>query len=156
MCCVWWTDVLREPAVVVSDRSSHLFVWNETRLHGVWLPRSRVLNTARQSLRHEILQAGLSCHLLLSATFTPYTGPDTSWIHLYHVDGIQVASRRLNYPIGGRQNDHPSYMFPEETTAVGIPCVHAVSLLHFDKNWLQQYNTPFFSLQPNKEEDRRC
>ena len=60
-------DILCEPAVVVRERSGDLFVGDETRLHGVRLPRTRLLNTARQSLRHEIIQAGLSFVVPLNA-----------------------------------------------------------------------------------------
>ena len=58
--CLCVVDVLRKPAVVVGQGSGHLSVRDETRFHGVRLPGSRLLDAARQSLRHAILQAGLS------------------------------------------------------------------------------------------------
>ena len=58
--CLCAVDVLRKPAVVVGQGSGHLSVRDETRFHGVRLPGSRLLDAARQSLRHAILQAGLS------------------------------------------------------------------------------------------------
>jgi len=64
-------DVLCEPAFVVGERSGDLFVGDETWLHGVWLPRSWILNTSCQSLRHEILQAGSFVSFLAAVTI-PY------------------------------------------------------------------------------------
>ena len=60
--CVMCIDILCEPAILVSDGSSALLVGDETWFHGVRLSCSWFLNTARQSLRYEIIQTGLFCY----------------------------------------------------------------------------------------------